>query len=128
MFDMYENTIKKYKFTTTTGIKQELTENDLYELMMLDIHHVNIGVFTDVIRKLDLGFNIEEDYYEFDWVLGTPVRKGRFTLSKLKQKLTTEPPPIPKNSGCDHKGKYVNEAGGVRFFVCPKCKADLGDA
>jgi hypothetical protein len=31
-------------------------------------------------------------------------------------------------SGCDHKGKYINQAGGIRFWVCPKCKKDLGDA
>lgn len=39
-----------------------------------------------------------------------------------------EPPPVPKEVKCDHKDRYINEAGGKKFYVCPDCKADLGDA
>jgi hypothetical protein len=34
-----------------------------------------------------------------------------------------EPPPT-----CNHNRKYVNGAGHAKFWVCPDCKADLGDA
>lgn len=33
-----------------------------------------------------------------------------------------------KQINCLHKEKYINEAGGVKFWVCPSCKKDLGDA
>ena len=29
---------------------------------------------------------------------------------------------------CYHEKKYINEAGGIKFWVCPVCKTDLGDA
>lgn len=29
---------------------------------------------------------------------------------------------------CSHNRKYVNGAGDAKFWVCPDCKADLGDA
>ncbi len=31
-------------------------------------------------------------------------------------------------TGCHHQNKYINEAGGIKFWVCPQCKMDLGDA
>lgn len=122
-----ERDVKKYRFTTTTGIEQDLTEEDLCILLMLDLSNINLGTTAEVIKRLDSGFDITDNYYEFDFNLGANVYKGRFTLTSIKQKPST-PPPIPKSAKCDHKGAYVNEAGGVRFIVCPKCKQDLGDA
>ena len=31
---------------------------------------------------------------------------------------------------CDHSNKYISQnfSGGVRYWVCPTCKSDLGDA
>lgn len=31
------------------------------------------------------------------------------------------------NTGCSHVGKYKNHAGGIYFWYCPSCKADLGN-
>jgi hypothetical protein len=32
-----------------------------------------------------------------------------------------------KQKSCWHKNKYVNKANTKHFWVCPDCKADLGD-
>ena len=68
---------------------------------------------------------------EWDWHMGCNTYKGRLTITRITPPTRT--PDYTKEystdaNGCKHENRYINEAGGVRFWVCPKCKKDLGNA
>jgi len=129
MFDMYDNLEKKYKvYYTSNNNTSELTTQELYEFYIFNTHNIYES-FEDVLKKLDAGYTVIGDDNDFDWTLGSNVYQGQVKISKILFRGISPshiPPPIPK--GCDHKGAYINSAGGIKFYVCPKCKADLGDA
>ena len=128
MFDTYDNLEKKYKvYYTASGNSNEFTTQELYEFYIFNTHNI-YDSFEDIIKRLDAGDTIIGDDNDFDWTLGSNVYQGQVKITKLAPKgmrISQVPPPIP--TGCDHKGKYINTAGGIKFYVCPKCKADLGD-
>lgn len=127
MFDSYDNNEKAYEVIYSDKTVVQLTTQELYEFFIFTDTNI-AGDFSDLKKKLDSGFAVMGDHQEWDWNMGANVYKGRLTITRYI------PPKIPsyakkeKSSGCDHQGKYINQAGGVRFWVCPKCKKDLGDA
>lgn len=128
MFDSYENTIPEYQFSNpTTGDEFTWTAQELFEFYTFNEHSL-AGDFDEVKRKLDIGLHLETDHYYYDWGLGVNVYKGRVTLKKIAKNT-----PVVKElikspvAGCRHDKKYINEAGGTKFWVCPSCKKDLGD-
>lgn len=122
----YDSKIKVYKFTNASGESEEFTKQDLFEFYIMSGHDYQ-GSFEDLVYHLDTHEEITLKDMEYDWGIGTYIFKGMSSLRKLK---TT--PKTPKNldNGCSHENKYVVQHfnGGVRYWVCPKCKADLGDA
>jgi hypothetical protein len=129
MFDTYDSYEKKYRITyTSTGRTNELTTQELYEFYIFNTHNI-YDSFEDVLKRLDAGDTVLGDDNEFDFTIGTEVYNGQLKITKSIPKglkMNTLPPPVPNS--CDHRDKYINSAGGVRFYVCPKCKRDLGDA
>jgi hypothetical protein len=128
MFDSYDNTEKTYEIIYSDKTTVELTTQELYEFFIFTDTNIG-GDFSDLKKRLDSGYAVMGDHMEWDWGLGCNNYKGRITITRIT------PPKIPKatlqpfqSGACDHKGKYINQAGGVRFWVCPKCKKDLGDA
>lgn len=127
MFDSYDNNEKAYEVIYSDKTVVQLTTQELYEFFIFTDTNI-AGDFSDLKKKLDSGFAVMGDHQEWDWNMGANVYKGRLTITRYI------PPKIPSyakkenSSGCDHQGKYINQAGGVRFWVCPKCKKDLGDA
>ena len=128
MFDNYDNYEKKYKIKhTCNGTIRELTTQELYEFYIFHTHNINED-FTAILKRLDSGDTVLGDDIEFDFTMGNDIYKGQIKITKFIPhglKINELPPPVPKY--CSHKNKYINTAGGKKFYVCPNCKADLGD-
>lgn len=128
MFNSYDNSIEKYTVIDSSGIETDLTTQELYEYYIFNHHNITDS-FEDIIKRLQNGMSVEGDDHEFDWDLGTTVWKGRITL-KAKNALPKGATLAPTTSTtkCKHTKKYINSAGTSKFWVCPDCKEDLGDA
>jgi hypothetical protein len=128
MFNSYENNTDKYIITDSSGSEADVTTQELYEFYIFNQHDITDS-FEDIIRRLNSGLNVTGNDYEFDWDLGTTVWKGKLTI-KAKNLLPSGMTPAPKTSStkCRHLKKYINSAGASKFWVCPDCKEDLGDA
>jgi hypothetical protein len=128
MFDTYDTVEKKYKVVySASGYTNELTTQELYDFYIFNTHNI-FDSFEDIIKQLDNGDTIIGDDNEFDWDMGANVYQGKVKITKnvfKGMKVNHLPPPVPKT--CDHKDKYINRAGGVRFYFCPSCRKDLGD-
>lgn len=128
MFNTYDDNEKHYEVTYSDYTTVKFTTQELYEFFIFTETNIS-GDFEDLKLKLDKGIIVTGDHNEWDWSLGCTNYKGRLSITKIT------PPKIPTNnkfesktSGCSHEGKYINQAGGFKFWVCPKCKKDLGDA
>ena len=55
------------------------------------------------------------------FVICNPTMEKIFNFIHIKDNTTI-------TSSCSHPKKYVNRATLKAFWVCPDCKADLGDA
>jgi|LauGreDrversion4_2_1035121.scaffolds.fasta_scaffold249594_2 hypothetical protein len=128
MFNSYDDKEKDYEVIYPDSHSAKLTTQELYEFFIFTEHNIS-GDFGDLKTKLDKGITVTGDHTEWDWSMGCSNYKGKLTI------LRCSPPKIPtttkfesKSSGCSHEGKYINQAGGFKFWVCPKCKKDLGDA
>lgn len=128
MFDIYDNTEKKYgifyrkdnRFTTCTT-------QDLYEFYIFFNHGIEDS-FETLLKRLEGGETIMGDQNEFDWNLGTELYLGKLEISKLSTAgFKILPVSSVKPKTCDHKNKYINIVSGIKFYVCPDCKADLGN-
>ena len=129
MFDNYDTIEKKYRVNyVSSGYVNELTTQELYDFYYFQSHNMTDS-FEDIIKQLDAGNTVIGDDNDFDWDMGCNIYQGIIKISKIEfkgMKVNHLPPPIPKT--CDHKDKYVNTAGGIKFWVCKLCKKDLGDA
>lgn len=126
MFDSYDNYEKAYEIIYPDKTTVKFTTQELYEFFIFTDTSIG-GDFTDLKKRLDSGYAVTGDHMEWDWNFSTNNYKGRLIITRIT------PPKIPsqtknKNEGCDHKNKYINQAGGSSFWVCPQCKKDLGDA
>lgn len=129
MFETFDTVEKKYRVVySSTGYVVDLTTQELYDFYIFNTHNI-FDSFEDILKQLDDGNTVLGDDNEFDWDMGSNVYQGKVKITKYMfkgMKMNHLPPPVPKS--CDHKGKYVNSAGGVKFWYCPSCKKDLGDA
>jgi hypothetical protein len=126
-FAMHDDYVKKYKVKFSEGNTEEFTKQGLYEFFILTEHDINMS-FEELVRNLETD-NIYGKDMEYDWNSSCHIYKGAIVISKIDRLPSGTqfvPPPIPTT--CQHKDKYVNQAGGVKFYVCRTCKADLGDA
>lgn len=128
MFNSYDNKDDKYTIIDSSGIESDVTTQELYEFYIFNQHGISDS-FEDVIKRLNAGLSVEGDDYEFDWDLGTTIWKGKMRI-KSKGGLPKGATLAPKTTTakCRHLKKYINSAGTSKFWVCPDCKEDLGDA
>lgn len=127
MFDDYDNTEKKYEIIFPDKSVLKYTTQELYEFFIFN--DLNIaGDFTDLKKRLDSGYAVMGDYQEWDWGGGYHINKGKLTITKS---WVPKPNGVTKkesDTNCKHKNKYINQAGGIKFWFCKDCKKDLGDA
>jgi hypothetical protein len=126
MFDFYDNEEKDYELTRWDGTTEVLTEQELHDFILFCLNP-SAQSFEKILSDLNKGMTVTESYYDFDWNMGTSVYKGNVKFKKISLSQSI-PPKIPSTGKCKHEGKYVNSAGGFKFWVCPTCKKDLGDA
>jgi hypothetical protein len=128
MFNSYDTSTKKYIITDSTGWTTEVTTQELYEFYIFSDHGIRDS-FEDTLKVLDAGLSVTGDDCEFDWTLGTPVRKGSLQI-KAKLHTAKPSPDVPKKNGtkCKHTKKYVAKFTTFQYWYCPDCKEDLGDA
>ena len=128
MFDQYDNNDKKYEVMYPDNIIVKLTTQELYELFLFIMQDFQ-GDFTDLKLKLDMGDEVNVSHNEWDFGLGTPIFKGFLKVKRINS-LKAKNPKNDLQKTCNHKDKYIVQHfnGGAKYWVCPVCKADLGDA
>lgn len=137
MFDTYDNIDKIYEVRYADGTVDNFTTQELYEMYVF--RDIGVTDFYSLKNRVDSGEAVEAYDQDFDWGLGRVVSKGKMIIKKTEKieywhtynhNVTSgnDSRVSIAHLGCDHKDKYVNFAGGKKFYVCPKCKADLGDA
>lgn len=127
MFDTYNNSEYKYEIIFADKSKKQYTTQELFEFMLFNETNISED-FDSILSKLDSGFAILGEDTEYDFGFGGRLVKGPLCIMRITPPHLF-PPPLPKNSGeCQHQNKYINQAGGIRFWVCPACKKDLGNA
>jgi len=90
--------------------------------------------FEEMLGSLDQAGDHDDEEDDFGFYfpphfVNYPTDKDlEYPEEKKKEKEEKdEPPPIPKEAKCKHPKKYINKSMSVYFWVCPDCKADLGD-
>lgn len=128
MFEMYDDRDFKYEITFSDNETKKLTENNLYEFYIFNDHNIDMS-FEQILSELEKGFTLVGDDQYFDFALGTHLYKGRLTIKKCRPDNKIQNNSIEKlvTAECQHQNKYINHAGGIRFWVCPVCKKDLGN-
>ena len=127
MFDMHDDEDKVYKLKySESGDIDTITAQSLYEFFMLEEHKIT-GTFNELKNRLDNGETVYAQQWAWDWNSSTHAYKGAIVLSKIGVNPLLKKPGI-KTTGCRHTNKYVNSAGGTRFWFCRDCKKDLGNA
>jgi hypothetical protein len=129
MFDIYDDYTKLYELTFSDGNIESLTTQELWEFFLMQEHSIT-GTFQQLKARLDKGEEITAQDTRYDWTLQTSIYVGNVLIKKIKPLVqkTTQPATTATPTTCLHQGKYVNQAGGVKFWVCPLCKKDLGNA
>jgi hypothetical protein len=126
----YDDMDKCFRITHADGRTRDVTEQGLYDFYVFNRHGINKS-FTEVVNDLRNGHLIHGEDYDFDWNLGVDIYKGKLFIEPIGRVQKSSPPQqemFKREYGCSHPRKYINSAGGVRFYVCPDCKRDLGDA
>jgi hypothetical protein len=131
------------KYDTDVKIKSVLIKNGINAHInlvwengaVLDSVFIKINEVISNNRMQDVSIKIVEklnikDNFLIRW---SNSYKNIATFGSSYLKSLTESKKEPELPGlddlkCQHKRKYINGAGQVRFWVCPDCKADLGDA
>lgn len=125
MIENYNDIEKEYEVIYSDNSSRKYTTQELHDFFIFTDTDFD-GDFSDFKWKLDAGMTISVDYYDWDWSWGTASPKGKLKIKKLTTAETSES--NPKSSECKHEEKYINQAGGILFWVCPFCKKDLGNA
>lgn len=123
MFENYENSEKIYELQFPDGTVLKNTTQELYEFFIFNGNNF-IGNFDEFKKKLDNGQCVVMDVKEWDWGMGCNINKGKIKIIRTMKTILNKISSLE----CKHENKYINQAGGIRFWVCPKCKKDLGDA
>lgn len=127
MFDDYDNTEKKYEIIFPDKSIKKYTTQELYEFFIFNDLSIT-GDFADLKKRLDSGYAVIADHMEWDWGGGFNINRGKLTITKS---WVSKPNGVNKkesDTNCKHKNKYINQAGGIKFWFCKDCKKDLGDA
>jgi hypothetical protein len=127
MFDTWDDIEKLYNVLISTGEARHLTTQELYEYFLFNDTGIK-GEFVDLKVRLDKGESVAGDFYEWDWSLGTNAYRGRITITRSNKTNMSQHKSNTGKLKCDHRNKYINEAGGTKFWFCKDCKSDLGDA
>lgn len=133
MFSDYDDIDKCYRITYSDGRTRDVTEQGLYEFYVFTRNGIN-KTFTEVLNDLRNGYMIHGEDYDFDWNMGVDVYKGKLFIEPIGRVQRSVPQQQsfkgfdPASGYCSHPNKYINSAGGTKFWVCPSCKRDLGDA
>lgn len=130
MFDDYDNTDKCYRITHSDGMTRDVTEQGLYEFYIFTRNGIT-KPFSDVLHDLRNGQLVQGEDYDFDWNLGGDIYKGKLfiePIGRVQKSASSQPSSNSSDNQCRHPNKYVNSAGGVKFWVCPSCKKDMGNA
>ena len=111
------------------GHTEELKELELALFYQIEHPKSNEQDFKDLIEKLDSGkiVNIGNGVEIMKpGVFNNPYRNIQNTSNKQIEIGGVIIPPLPKDV-CRHPRKYKNHCQTFSFWVCPDCKADLGD-
>lgn len=133
MFDVFDDTDHCYEIVFDNGVTKKWSAQKLYEYYVfneLDFVAPKNLEFVDIKHKLDKGEILQGTELNRDW-FGNNTSTQKFTLRNNKVKLSygiQVSQKEPTTTACRHENKYVNQAGGIKFWVCPNCKKDLGDA
>lgn len=124
-----------YKILDDNGQVDEINDHELIKIFTYFYENditsvVDIDSFRDYLKagnryKFGSGhviyFDNDDEYTNWGW----PDVPDFWSLdSDEDEDVPKLMPPVPQ---CQHKRKYVNMAGGTKFYVCPDCKSDLGD-
>lgn len=128
MWDYYDNFKRDYEIISYDGISETMTAQEFYEYFILQEMDIK-DAFDSVKKRIDSGEVIVTGQYDWDFQLGQSIYKGKLTMRRKDHQLNLQPKSLPPKEPekCKHENKYINQAGGIRFYVCPKCKADLGN-
>jgi hypothetical protein len=126
MFHAYDDHDYCYELIYPDGRKVSKTAQGLSEFFVFSEHGLGYD-FEEFMNKLDKGYVVSAEDNAYDYGSQSYRYQGNILINKKKQ-TKSEAPPEHKHLDCKHTDKYVNSAGGVKFYVCPKCKQDLGDA
>lgn len=128
MLDLYDDEHQVYKLKySSNGISEFKTAQELYEFFMLEEHKL-LCTFNELKKKLDNGDTVYAEDWKYNWGSGTHEYEGAIVLSNPTSKGIAVAKPTSTSGYCDHKDKYVNSAGGIRFWFCRSCRRDIGDA
>lgn len=126
-FDLYDTVNKDYKIIFSNGKEDTFTKQDLWEWFLLSEHGILID-FDTMLNRLDKELEFTASHYEYDWSLSTNIYKGKLIIKKINQEVKVSTPTKSETfNTCKHNNKYINEAGGIKFWFCKDCKEDLGD-
>jgi restriction endonuclease S subunit len=129
MFETYDDIDRFYELKYEDGTVVNLTAMELYEYYLLHEHGI-LDSYERLKLRLDGGEEITASHYVYDFSIGANIYKGKVKFKNFnatKKSTTVSKQSIP-DVICKHENKYINQAGGIKFWICPKCKKDLGDA
>ena len=129
MFETYDDIDRFYELKYEDGTAVNLTAIELYEYYLLHEHGI-LDSFERLKLRLDGGEEITASHYVYDFSIAANIYKGKVkfrNFNATKKSTTASKQSIP-NVICRHENKYINQAGGTKFWVCPQCKKDLGNA
>ena len=127
MFSHYDDSKKEYEIVRDNGVTETLTAQEFYEFYIIQNHGLH-APFDHTKRRVDSGETVVAEDNQFDWGMGSVVYKGRLFFKKIASSPKVTAKPNTTGSNCLHRNKYINEAGGIKFWYCKDCKSDLGDA
>jgi hypothetical protein len=105
---------------------KEITQTELYDLYCFDISFQNIS-WSSLLFDLDSGrrFDMLHDFY----VVKKKIHGLQTSAHTTFVGLEGLPVSISESSFCRHDKKYINKiSNALKFWYCPDCKKDLGDA
>lgn len=118
MYINYDDEEKVYQFTDQNGKTGFKTKQELYEFHLFNEHE--LPQFDTVVADLDSGKTVSTDVFTYGFSFHRKTL-GRVTIRK-----------VPKSNilsqSCKHEDKYINQVFTTKFWYCPKCKSDLGNA
>lgn len=115
--------LKEYEDTLIYEVKTD--DGTTY----LDLVHLDYLFEYEFLRDtLNLSFNdFTNKLHNGEVISVNTMLLGNVLFSVRSEYLNKNKQPA---NTCTHSAKYISQnfSGGVRYWVCPTCKSDLGDA